>query len=152
MSGSCASAPLRVFLDRRDVEGCARRRSGGAPVRVLWPRLFDTRSRAGELGGMSLRGRPSPRGAGSVYRSALDSCGFSGRGCPRVLAAGGFDVHLLGEGGQQPGLPFGLAGEDGCAACAGEVEDGPKFHEPVEPVEAERVLFPAGARAAARCP
>ena len=28
-----------------------------------------------------------------------------------VLAAGGFEVELLGEGGEEPGLPFGLAGE-----------------------------------------
>jgi hypothetical protein len=28
-----------------------------------------------------------------------------------VLAAGGFEVELFGEGGQEAGLPFGLAGE-----------------------------------------
>ena len=77
-------------------------------------------------------------GSGSVASSAAISChcGASGSRCLGVLASGGFDVHLLGEGRQQPGLPFGLAGEGGSVSCAGEVEDGPEFHEPVEPVEA----------------
>jgi len=67
------------------------------------------------------------------------------RGCIGMLAAGGLDVHLLGQGRKEAGLPFGLAGEDGCVSRGAEVEGGPQFHEPVEPVEAERVLFPAGA-------
>ena len=32
-----------------------------------------------------------------------------------VVAAGGFVVHLFGEGGEQPGLPFGLAGQGSVA-------------------------------------
>jgi hypothetical protein len=62
-----------------------------------------------------------------------------------MLAAGGFDAHLLGEGWEKAGLPFGLAGEDRCAADWAEVERGPEFHEPVESVEAKRVLIPARA-------
>src|SRR5216684_7387290 len=69
-----------------------------------------------------------------------------------VLAAGGFEVHLLGEGGEQAGLPFGLAGEERCASFAGEVEDGPEFHEPVEPVQAQQVLFPAGSEGGGEVP
>jgi len=49
-------------------------------------------------------------------------------GCLGVPAAGGFEVHLLGKGREQAGLPFGLAGEERCASFAGEVEDGPEFH------------------------
>ena len=82
------------------------------------------------------------------------SCSAERRACLRrmpvggrlgVLAAGGFEVELFGEGGEEPGLPFGLAGEGGWLAFGGEVEDGPEFHEPVESVEAEQVLVPARA-------
>ena len=37
--------------------------------------------------------------------------GPSGSGRLGVLAAGGFEVELFGEGGEEAGLPFGLAGE-----------------------------------------
>ena len=40
-----------------------------------------------------------------------------------VLAAGGFEVHLLGEGREQAGLPFGLAGDGAGSAVGGEVEE-----------------------------
>lgn len=39
-----------------------------------------------------------------------------------MRAAGGFGVHLLGEGGQETGLELGLAGEEGCGAVGCEVE------------------------------
>ena len=54
---------------------------------------------------------PLPRRVSFESRSHARSLQLSGWGCLGVLAAAGFEVHLLGEGGQEPGLPFGLAGE-----------------------------------------
>jgi hypothetical protein len=68
-------------------------------------------------------------------------CSFVRAGC---AGSGWFRVHLFGEGGQEPGLPFCLAGLDWRFAVVGEVEGGPLFHQPVEPVQAQRVLVPAG--------
>ena len=62
-----------------------------------------------------------------------------------MLAAGGFEVHLFGESGEKPGLPFGLAGDGRGGAVGGKVEERPEFHEPVQAVETEWVLVPAGA-------
>jgi hypothetical protein len=65
-------------------------------------------------------------------------------GCAGVVAAtAGFGGELVGDGGEEPGLPFGLAGEGGAGALVGEVEHGPEFGQPVQGVEAEGVLVPA---------
>jgi hypothetical protein len=40
-----------------------------------------------------------------------------------VLAAVGFEVELFGEGGEQAGLPFGLAGDGAGGAVGVEVEE-----------------------------
>jgi hypothetical protein len=66
------------------------------------------------------------------------------RGLLCVLAASGFEAHLLGEGGEQARLPFALAGDRPDGAVGRQVEQGPQLHEPVEAVEAQCVLVPAG--------
>ena len=57
--------------------------------------------------------------------SCLRSCWWMSACWPAlsVLAAGGFEVHLLGKGGQEAGLPFGLAGQGRGGALRWEVED-----------------------------
>ena len=63
-----------------------------------------------------------------------------------MLAAAGLAGHLLGGGGQQPGLPFGLAGQGAGGPPGLQVEHRPQLAEPVQGVQAERVLLPAAAQ------
>lgn len=85
----------------------------------------------------------------------------SPRGCRRavlgwwslgVLTTGGFEVHLLRQGRHEPGLPFGLAGQRRDAAFGWQVENGPQLHEPVQPIQAQRMLLPARAERSGEVP
>ena len=58
----------------------------------------------------------------------------------------GFGRHLLGEGGQDPGLVFGLGGQHGGGAGGLQVEHRPQLGEDVDPVQAQGVLVPARAQ------
>src|ERR1022692_2817596 len=61
-----------------------------------------------------------------------------------VLAAGGVGGHLVGGCGQQAGLPLALGGQDAGGAVRVEVQDGPELAEPVQGVQAQGMVFPAG--------
>ena len=57
--------------------------------------------------------------------------------------SGGLESHLLGRRRQQPGLPFRLRGQADGSPLRVKVEQRPELAEPVERVQAQRVLFPA---------
>ena len=69
-----------------------------------------------------------------------------------MAAAAGLPGQLLGRGRQQPGVPFGLPGQRAGGAGRGQVEHRPQLGQPVQDVQAQRVLVPAVAEAGRQVP
>src|SRR5712692_9706513 len=62
----------------------------------------------------------------------------------RVDATAGLSCELVGRRHQPSRLPFRLARDHSRAPLAREVQHRPQFAEPVQEIQAEVVLFPAG--------
>ena len=152
---------LAVLVDVEDVR--AWRAGGDRQVRVRVTAPPPARSgpgrwsRRGSRAGWRVpccragRGRPASRGRrrrapGPVMLLVMavpPSSRARGRGRlawpQRRVSAG----ELVGGGGEQPGVPFGLPGQGAGGAPGLEVQDGPQLGQPVQDVQAQRVLVPA---------
>ena len=74
-------------------------------------------------------------------------CGVAG-----VAAAVGLGAELVGQGGQDAGLVFGLGGDQGRGAGGLQVQHRPQLGCDVQPVQAQVVGGPAGAEAGGQVP
>ena len=124
--------------------GDLRRVGGGVAVAVPGGRDL--------LAGLAGQHRPAAGGEGQglaercVGHGVLQGwppgwCGVAG-----VAAAVGLDAELVGQGGQDAGLVFGLGGDQGGAAGGLQVQHRPQLGCDVQPVQAQVVGWPSRGR------
>ena len=94
------------------------------------------------------QGLAEPR-AGHGVLQGWPPAGAGLRGWPQRVGLG---AELVGQGGQDAGLVFGLGGDQGGAAGGLQVQHRPQLGCDVQPVQAQVVGGPAGAEAGGQVP